>query len=79
MKEFTSFLSFLYLRKTSQPDNASEISTYDGSRNRRNADEVSVGGRFSDCLLPCHPYGENNPKQREFEGNIVAFMAHAFT
>ena len=67
------------MRKTSQPDDASEISMDDGSRKRRKADEVSIGGRFSDYLLPCHPYGENHPKQREFEVNAVDLMAHAFT
>ena len=51
----------------------------DGSRNRRKADEVSVGGILSDYIIPCHPYGENHPNQREFEGNIVALMAHVFT
>ena len=51
----------------------------DGSRKRRKADEVSIGGRFSDYLLPCHPYGENHPKQRESEVNAVDLMAHAFT
>ena len=30
-------------------------------------------------LVPCHPYGYKHPKQREFEVNIVALMAHAFT
>ena len=34
---------------------------------------------MSDYFLPCHPYGENIPKQREFEGNLVALMTHAFT
>ena len=50
----------------------------DGSRKRRKFDEISVGGRFSDYLLPFNPYGDNNPKQREFEGNIVALMSHLF-
>ena len=43
-KEFTSFLSFLELRNISQPDNASELRTEDGSRKRRKADELSIGG-----------------------------------
>ena len=30
-------------------------------------------------LVPCHPYGEKRPKQRNFEVNIFALMAHAFT
>ena len=77
--KFTSFLSFLELRKTSQIYDRSELSTDDGSRKRRKSDKVSVGGGFLDYLLPCHPYGDNHPKQREFEGNIVAFMAHVFT
>ena len=34
---------------------------------------------MSDYLLPCHPYGENHPKKRDFEGNVVALMEHAFT
>ena len=67
------------MQRTSQPDNASEISTDDGSRKRRNSDEVSIGGRFSYYLLPCHTYGENHPKQRGFEGNDGALMAHVFT
>ena len=67
------------MRKTSHPDDASELSTDDGSRKRRNANKVSVWGRLLDYLLPCHPYGENHPKQREFEGNVVALLAHAFT
>ena len=61
-----------------QPDDAYEISTDDGSRKRRKANEVSVGGRLSDYLFPCHPYGDNNPKQRDFEGYVVALIAHAF-
>ena len=78
-KEFTSFLVFLELWNTLQPDNAYEISTEDGIRKRRKANKISGGGRFSDYLLPCHPYGENHPKQREFGENSVALMAHAFT
>ena len=65
--------------KTSQPDDTSEISTDDDVIKRRKADELSVGGIFSDYLLLCHPYGYNHPKQREFEGNIFALMAQAFT
>ena len=57
----------------------SELITDDGSINWRNSDEVSVGGRLSDYLLPCHLYGDNHPNQREFEGNIFALMAHEFT
>ena len=67
------------LQKTSHPDDAYELSTDDGSRKRRKANEVSVGERLSDYLFPCHPYGDNHPKQRESEGNVVALMAHAFT
>ena len=77
--EFNSFLTFIELRKTSQPYNAYDLSRDDGSRKRRKADKVNVGGRFSDYLLPCHPYGDNNTNQREFEGNVIALMAHAFT
>ena len=63
---------------TSQIDDAYELSMDDCSRKRRKADEVIVGGEFSYYPLPCHPYGENHTKQREFEGNSVALMAHAF-
>ena len=66
------------MQKKSYPDYASELS-YDGSRKRRKADEVSVGGRFSDYLIPCHPYGDKHTKQREFEVNIFSLMAHVFT
>ena len=34
---------------------------------------------MSDYLVPCHPYGDKHPKQREFEVNTFALMAHAFT
>ena len=78
-KDFTSFLLFLELQKSLQPDNASEISTEYGSRKRRKADKLSVGGRLSDHLLPCHSYEDDHPKKRDFEGNIVALMAHEFT
>ena len=78
-KEFTSFLEFLELRKTSQIEYSSEIITEGVSRKRRNADKISVGGRFSDYLLPCHPYGNIYLKQGEFEVNDVALMAHPFT
>ena len=64
--------------KTSHPDNTSELITDDGSRKWIKANEVSVGGRFSYYLLPCHPYGDNHPKQRSFEVNIVALVAHMF-
>ena len=67
------------MQKTSHPYDASELSTDDGSRKRRKAEEVIVGERFSDYLLPCPPYGDINPKQREFEGNVVPLMAHVFT
>ena len=67
------------MRKTSHPDDASELSTYGRSRKRRKYDEVSVGGILSDYLLPYNSYGENHPKQRDFEENIVALVAHAFT
>ena len=66
------------MQKNSHPDDASELSD-DGSRKRRKADKVSVGVRLSDYLVPCHPYGDKHPNQREFEINIVALMAHAFT
>ena len=33
---------------------------------------------MSDYLVPCHPYGDKHPKQREFEVNIAGLMAHAF-
>ena len=72
--QFITFLAFLGLWKTSQPDDAYEISTDDVSRKRIKTDEVSIGVRFSHYLLPCHPYGDNTPKKREF-----AFMEHAFT
>ena len=78
-KEFTSFLSFLELRNISQPDNASELRTEDGSRKRRKAEKISVGGKWSDYLLPCHPYGGNNLNQRKFDGNVVTLMVHLFT
>ena len=61
--EFNSFLEFLELRKTSYPDNTSDLSMDDGSIKRREADKIIVGRRLSDYLLPCHPYGDNNPKQ----------------
>ena len=51
----------------------------DNSRKHKNADEVSVGGRFLDYLLPYHPYRDNHPNQMEFEVNDVAFMALVFT
>ena len=51
----------------------------DGSRNHGKANELNFGGRLSDYLLPCHPYGDNHTKQREFEINIIALMAHALT
>ena len=76
--KFTSFLSFLEFQNKSQPDDASELSD-DGIRKGRNDSKVSVGGRLSDYLIMCHPYGEKHPKEREFEVNIVALMAHAFT
>ena len=79
VNEFTSLLAFLELRKASHPDDASELSTDDGSRNQRKADEVSGRGRFLYYLLPCHPYGDNHPKHRYFEVNFIALMAHAFT
>ena len=76
--KFTSFLSLLELRKTSQPDDAYEISTDDGNRQRRKANEVSAGGRISYYLLSCHPYGDNHPKQSEFDGNVISLMSHVF-
>ena len=77
--KFTSFLEFLELRNTSQPNDVYELSMDDSSRKHKNADKVSVGGRLLDYLLPYHPYGDNHPKQREFEVNGVAFMLHVFT
>ena len=77
--EFTCFLQFLELWETLQPDDAYEISTDDDSRKRRKFDKVSVVCRFSEYLLPCHPYEENHTKQREVEGNAISLMAHAFT
>ena len=59
-------MAFLELWNTSHPDSAYELNTDDGSRNQKKSDEVSVGGRLSDYLLPYHPYGDNLPKQREF-------------
>ena len=41
--------------------------------------KVSVGGRLSDYLVLCNPYGDKHPNQREFELNIFALMAHVFT
>ena len=79
MVKSTRFLSFLELQKNSHLDDASELSIYGGSRKRRKADKVSVGGRLSDYLVTCHPYGDKHTKQREFEVNIVALMAHVFT
>ena len=64
--EFASFLALLEFWNTSHPDDAYELNTDDGSRNQKKDDEVSVGGRLSDYLLPYHPYGDNRPKQREF-------------
>ena len=77
--KFSSFLAFLELRKTSQLDEAYELSTDYGSRNRRKSDKVIVGGRLSYYLLTCHPYGNNHPKHREFEVNVVALMANPLT
>ena len=34
---------------------------------------------MSDYLLPCHHYGDNRPKQREFEVNCFAFVEYVFT
>ena len=78
-KKFTCFLSFLELQKKSHLDGAYELSTDDGSRKRIKANEVSVGGRLSDYLFPCHPYGDKYPNQKEFEVNIVALMEHVST
>ena len=78
-KKFTRFLSFLELQKKSHLDDAYELSTDYGSRKRRKDDEVSVGGRLSYFLVPCHTYGDKHPKQKEFEVNIFALMPHAFT
>ena len=61
---FTGFLAFLGFRKTSHPDDTSEIRTDVDSIEGIKAEEVSVGGRLLDDLLPYHPYGDNNPKQR---------------
>ena len=67
------------MQKNSHLDDACELITDDGSRNQRKADEVSVGGRLSYYLVPFHPYGDKYSKQKEFEVNIVALMAHTFT
>ena len=77
-KEFSSFLALLELCKKSQPDDTYEISTDDVSRKSRKADKLSVGGRFSDYLLPCHPCGYNHPEKRGFEVNVVSLMAYTF-
>ena len=45
-KEFNSFPEFLEFRKTSHPDDISELSMGDVSRKRRKDDGISVGGRF---------------------------------
>ena len=78
-KDFNRFLAFLELHKTLQPDGASEIITDDGNIKWRKSDKIIVGGRLKDYLLPCNPYGYNNPNQREFEVNVVVLIAHAFT
>ena len=75
-KDFTSSLEILELQKTLHPDNASELRMEDESRNHRKADKLSVVRRFSDYLLPFHPYGDNHNNQREFDGNVVALMEH---
>ena len=72
-------MALFELRKTSQPDEAYELSTDDGSKKQRKADEVSVGDILLDYPLLYHNYGEKNPKQRESEGNFVALIAHVFT
>ena len=77
-KELNCFLELLGLRKTSQPDDASELSTDGDSRKQRKGDEISVGSRFSDYLPPFRPYEDNNPNQRDFEVNSVALMVHVF-
>ena len=77
-KKFTSFLAFLERRKTSQPEDESELIIDDGIRKWRKDNKVSVGVTFSDYLPPCHPYEDNRPKKRGFEVNIIALMAHAF-
>ena len=69
----------LELQKTSHSDDAYELRTDGGIKNCREYDKVSVGGRLSDYILTYHPYGDNNPKQRNFERNAVALMAHEFT
>ena len=66
------------MQKTLKPVNLSELITEDDSRKRIKADKIVFGGRFSGYFLICHPYGDNNPKQRELEGNAVALMAHVF-
>ena len=77
-KKFTSFLSFLELKKNSHPHDVSELSG-DGSRKRTKANELSLCGRLSDYLVLCHPYGDKHTMHREFKVNIVAWMAHVFT
>ena len=76
--KFTSFLAFLERRKTSQPEDESELIIDDGIGKWRKDNKVSVGVTFSDYLPPCHPYEDNRPKKRGFEVNIIALMAHAY-
>ena len=49
--------ALLELQKTSQPDDASDLSTDDGNRNRRKTDKISVCGILKYYLLLCNPYG----------------------
>ena len=63
-KGFNSVLALLELQNTLQPIGTSEIITDDGNRKRRKYDKISVGGRLKDYLLPCNPYGYNNPNHR---------------
>ena len=72
-------MALFELQKSSQPDDAYEIRTDDGSIKRRKADEVSVGYILLDYPLPYHNYGDNNLRQRESEGNFFTLMAHVFT
>ena len=78
-KGFNSVLALLELQNTLQPIGTSEIITDDGNIKWRKSDKIIVGGRLKDYLLPCNPYGYNNPNQREFEVNVVVLIAHAFT
>ena len=63
-KGFNSVLALLELQNTLQPIGTSEIITDDGNIKWRKSDKIIVGGRLKDYLLPCNPYGYNNPNHR---------------